>query len=88
MRPIKVSFLVSPEFKADLPLLLFAGYETTVHLIASGTLALLQHPEERARFAQDASLAERAIEELLRYTSPLDMTTRLMKAPQNRQDGR
>ena len=56
-------------------LLLIAGYETTVHLIACGALALLQHPDERARFVQDPGLAESAIEELLRYTSPVEMTT-------------
>ena len=67
--------LSADELLGTVTLLLFAGYETTVHLIASGTLALLQHPEERARFAQDPSLAESAIEELLRYTSPLDVTT-------------
>jgi len=53
-------------------LLLLAGFETTMGLIASGTLALLQHPEQRSRFALEPSLAEPAIEELLRYTSPLE----------------
>ena len=56
-------------------LLVAAGYETTVHLIASGALALLQNPDERARFVEDAGLADSAIEELLRYTSPVEMTT-------------
>ena len=55
-------------------LLLFAGYDTTVNLIASGALALLEHPRQRARFVEDATLAEPAIEELLRYTSPVEMT--------------
>lgn len=55
-------------------LLLFAGYDTTVNLIGSGALALLEHPEERARFVEDPSLAEPAVEELLRYTSPVEMT--------------
>ena len=55
-------------------LLLFAGYETTVNLIASGVLALLQNPEERRRFVEDPGLAEPAIEELLRYTSPVEVT--------------
>jgi cytochrome P450 len=67
--------LSADELLGTVTLLLFAGYETTVHLIASGTLALLQHPEARARFEQDASVADSAIEELLRYTSPLHMTT-------------
>lgn len=54
-------------------LLLLAGFETTMGLIASGTLALLQHPEQRTRFALEPSLTESAIEELLRFTSPLDI---------------
>jgi cytochrome P450 PksS len=55
-------------------LLLFAGYDTTVNLIGSGALALLEHPEQRTRFVEDPSLAEPAIEELLRLTSPVEMT--------------
>lgn len=55
-------------------LLLLAGYETTVHLIASGAFALLQHPDQRARFVSEPDLAASAVEELLRYTSPVEMT--------------
>lgn len=54
-------------------LLLLAGFETTMGLIASGTLALLQHPEQRARFVLEPPLTESAIEELLRYTTPVDI---------------
>ena len=50
-------------------LLLVAGYETTAHLIGSAALALLQHPEQRARFVTEPGLAHSAIEELLRYTN-------------------
>ena len=56
-------------------LLLVAGYETTAHLIGSAALALLQHPEQRARFVTEPGLAHSAIEELLRYTSPGEMAT-------------
>ena len=56
-------------------LLLVAGHETTVNLIASGTLALLEHPEQTERLRRDPSLAKPAIEELLRYTSPVEMAT-------------
>ncbi|MDP9474154.1 MAG: cytochrome P450 [Actinomycetota bacterium] len=56
-------------------LLLVAGHETTVNLIASGTLALLQHPEQAAALRDDPSLVKPAVEELLRYTSPVEMAT-------------
>jgi cytochrome P450 len=56
-------------------LLLVAGFETTVNLIGSGALALLQHPDQRARFVGEPALAGSAIEELLRFTSPVEMTT-------------
>ena len=53
-------------------LLVMAGFDTTVNLIASGTLALLTHPKEMARLRQDPSLLPAAIEELLRFTSPVN----------------
>jgi cytochrome P450 len=56
-------------------LLLFAGYETTVHLIGSAALALFQHPGQRARFVSEPGLTQSAIEELLRYTSPGEIAT-------------
>ena len=56
-------------------LLLVAGHETTVNLIASGTLALLEHPEQANALRDDPSLAKPAVEELLRYTSPVEMAT-------------
>lgn len=56
-------------------LVLVAGFETTLNLIASGALALLQHPRQRDLFRADPALAESAVEELLRYTSPLDFAS-------------
>ena len=56
-------------------LLLVAGHETTVNLIASGTLALLEHPEQMERLRSDPSLVKPAVEELLRFTSPVEMAT-------------
>jgi len=56
-------------------LLLVAGHETTVNLIASGTLALLEHPEQMEALGRDPSLIKPAVEELLRYTSPVEMAT-------------
>ena len=56
-------------------LLLVAGHETTVNLIASGTLALLEHPEQAEALRRDPSLTKTAVEELLRYTSPVELAT-------------
>lgn len=56
-------------------LLLVAGHETTVNLIASGTLALLEHPEQAEALRNHLSLAKPAVEELLRYTSPVEVAT-------------
>jgi cytochrome P450 len=55
--------------------LVMAGFDTTVNLIASGVLALLTHPEEMARLQQDPSLLPAAVEELLRFTSPVNHVT-------------
>jgi len=56
-------------------LLLVAGHETTVNLIGSGVLALLQHPGELARLRSDPALLGGAVEELLRYVSPVNDAT-------------
>jgi cytochrome P450 len=63
------------ELVAMIVLLLIAGYETTVNLIGDGALALIQNPKQRELFEQNPALTESAIEELLRYTSPLDLSS-------------
>ena len=65
------------ELISTLILLLVAGHETTVNLIGNGTLALLQHPDQWRALVDDPSLARNATEELLRYDSPVQMTSRL-----------
>jgi cytochrome P450 len=69
--------LSEPELLAMLVLLLVAGHETTVNLIGNGTLALLLHPEEMARLRDHPELDEVAVEELLRWDSPVQLTGRL-----------
>ena len=56
-------------------LLLAAGHETTVNLIGTGVLALLQNPEECGRLRRDPSLIRPAVEELVRFTSPVEVAT-------------
>jgi hypothetical protein len=64
--------LTGGELVSTVFLLVMAGFDTTVNLIASGALALLTHPEEAARLRQDPSLLPAAVEELLRFTSPVN----------------
>jgi cytochrome P450 len=59
------------ELSAMLFLLLLAGHETTVNLIGNGTLALLQHPDALAQLQAEPDLLDSAIEEMLRFTNPV-----------------
>jgi cytochrome P450 len=52
-------------------LLLVAGNETTRNAISQGLLALQEHPEQRARWIADPSLTRTAVEEIVRWTSPI-----------------
>lgn len=56
-------------------LLLFAGHETSVNLIGNGLVALLDHPAEMARLRADPSLMSGAVEEMLRFTNPVEYGT-------------
>jgi cytochrome P450 len=67
--------LTSTELLSTVFQLVMAGFDTTVNLIASGTLALLTHPEEMARLREDPSLLPAAVEELLRFTNPVNHAT-------------
>jgi cytochrome P450 len=64
--------LTGSELLGTVYLLVMAGFDTTVNLIASGTLALLTHPAELARLRAGRSLLPAAVEELLRYASPVN----------------
>ncbi len=67
--------LTDDEILAMIFLLLSAGHETTVNLIGSGTLALLQHPDQLARLREEPALIKSAIEELVRFVVPVEMAT-------------
>ncbi len=69
--------LSEDELYAFCTLLLFAGSETTTNLIGNGLLSLLHHPHEARRLRAQPSLVDSAIEELLRFESPLQATTRV-----------
>src|SRR5262249_24873957 len=67
--------LSEDELVAMLGILLIAGYETTVNLIATGTLLLLGHPDQLARLQGELPLIDSMVEELLRLATPVDVAT-------------
>jgi len=69
------------ELIAQTLLLYIAGHETTVNLIAGGTLALLRHPAQLALLRDDPGLIANAVEELLRYDSPVQASRRITLEP-------
>ncbi|MEW4486796.1 cytochrome P450 [Thalassoglobus sp. JC818] len=66
--------LSSRELIAMAFLLLVAGHETTVHLITGAIFALLNEPEQKAQLLSDWDLATSAVDETLRYVSPIEMS--------------
>lgn len=73
--------LSDDELVAQVLLLYIAGHETTVNLLAGGTLAFLRHPEQLAALRADGTLWENAVHELLRYDSPLQSSRRITLEP-------
>ncbi len=63
-----------------LRLLLIAGNETTANLIGNGTLALLRNPEQLRRLRDDPGLIPAAVEELIRFDSPVQTDFRRVLA--------
>jgi pimeloyl-[acyl-carrier protein] synthase len=68
--------LTQEELFANCVFLMFAGNETTTNLIGNGTLALMQNPEQIKLLQRDGELIGTAVEELLRYDSPVQKLTR------------
>jgi hypothetical protein len=73
--------LTEGELLATCVLLFIAGHETTVNLIGNGLLALLRHPAELDRLRRQPALIGSAVEELVRYDSPVQRTARITNAP-------
>ena len=69
--------LTEDEIVATCNLLLVAGHETTVNLIANGVLAMLRHPEHWAALGQDSGRASAIVEETLRYDPPVQLVGRV-----------
>jgi cytochrome P450 len=65
------------ELLATVMLLFGAGFETTTNLIGNGLLALLDHPAELQRLRDDPSLLPTAVEEMLRWDSPVQIDGRM-----------
>jgi cytochrome P450 len=70
------STLSGEELVSNINILLSTGHETTTHLIGNGILALLQHPDQMQKLQAQPSLLSHAIEEMLRYDNPVQITYR------------
>jgi cytochrome P450 len=68
--------LTADELYSTCGLLLVAGHETTTRLIGNGLSVLLNHPNQLKRLQDSPSLALNAIEEILRYESPVQLMPR------------
>src|SRR6201986_407336 len=69
--------LTEDEIVSTCSLLLIAGHETTVNLIANAVLAMLRHPAQWAALGGDADRATAIIEETLRYDPPVQLVARI-----------
>ncbi|MFE2614346.1 cytochrome P450 [Micromonospora chalcea] len=73
--------LSGDELLANLIVLLVAGFETTTNLLGNGLVALLEHPRAAAALREQPDLAPGYVDELLRYDSPVQLTSRMSTAP-------
>lgn len=72
--------LSGDELLANLIVLLVAGFETTTNLLGNGLVALLEHPRAAAALAEHPEFAPGYVDELLRYDSPVQLTSRMSTA--------
>lgn len=77
----RASKLSRPELIANINMLLVAGHETTTNLIGNGSLALLNHPHASSALLSGQVAVERAVDEFLRFDSPLQFTHRVAREP-------
>ncbi|MFI2711675.1 cytochrome P450 [Micromonospora sp. NPDC018662] len=73
--------LSGDELLANLIVLLVAGFETTTNLLGNGLVALLDHPDAAAALRAHPEFAPGYVDELLRYDSPVQLTSRMSTAP-------
>lgn len=71
--------LTEDELYAQCIALLFAGHETTRNLIGNGMYTLLKHPQDFAELRDTPEMTRSAVEELLRFESPVQFTARVLK---------
>lgn len=69
--------LSEDEIAANATFLFLAGHETTTNLIGNGLYALLRHPDQLGKLRAEPALVENAIEELLRFDSPVQLASRV-----------
>lgn len=74
--PVASATLTEEELVANINILLSTGHETTTHLIGNGILALLQHPDQLNLLKENPTLLDCAIDEILRYDNPVQITYR------------
>ncbi|HYN33170.1 MAG TPA: cytochrome P450 [Ilumatobacteraceae bacterium] len=70
--------LSSVELRDQVVLLFIAGHETTVNLIGTGIYELLRHPDQLTLLRDDPSLDANAVDELLRFVSPVQLSRRVV----------
>jgi hypothetical protein len=73
--------LTTTELRANVSLLFAAGHETTVNLIGNGLHSLLRHPDQWRMLLDDPTMITNAIEEILRFESPVQAVARMLSKP-------